>query len=211
MVRTRPVSWTSPPREEPDIRDSSMEETSEAAGGGVSQIDMTRKITEPKSKSLHVRKQGTRPVEKTKTHQALLLHMSVKQWRRRRRSVFPRKTSEKVSKVGETAVVSMLTFCAAALEASAVTRAEFLSAILCIEEVGGWRIERRQRRRRGWREVGKRNSRTHIKVHPTRSSSARQLATSPKFHERGFSLWLWRSLTVITIVLIVHDVEHVQK
>lgn len=33
----------------------------------------------------------------------------------------------------------------------------------------------------------------------------------PKFHERGFSLWLWRSLTVITIVLIVHDVEHVQK
>lgn len=93
--------------------------------------------------------------------------MSVKQWRRRRRSVFPRKTSEKASKVGETAVVSMLTFGAAALEASAVTRAEFLSAILCIEEVGGWRIERRQRRRRGWREVGKRNSRTHIKVHPT--------------------------------------------
>lgn len=72
MVRTRPVSWTSPPREEPDIRDSSMEETSEAAGGGVSQIDMTRKITEPKSKSLHVRKQETRLVEKTKTHQALL-------------------------------------------------------------------------------------------------------------------------------------------
>lgn len=99
------------------------------------------------------------------THQALLLHMSVKQWRRRRRSEYPRKSSENARKVGENAVVSMLTFGAAALEASAVTRAEFLSAILCIEEVGGWRIERRQRRRRGWREVGKRNSRTHIKVH----------------------------------------------
>lgn len=31
-LRTRPVSWTSPPVDDPAIRDSRMEETSEAAG-----------------------------------------------------------------------------------------------------------------------------------------------------------------------------------
>lgn len=31
MVKTRPVSWTSPPRDEPEMRDSRMEETSDAA------------------------------------------------------------------------------------------------------------------------------------------------------------------------------------
>lgn len=44
MVSTRPVSWTSPPRDDPAIRDSRIDETSEAAVsvGDVQSVSMIR-------------------------------------------------------------------------------------------------------------------------------------------------------------------------
>ena len=79
-LRTRPVSSTFAPTEVPAMRDSRIEETSDAAACDVSRVrERQRQSALGMRKRIHVVRRGKDSRELASTHRPLLSHMSEKQ------------------------------------------------------------------------------------------------------------------------------------